>query len=405
MDGIDPIHFSATRNIWSLPARHMLKGKRFLLASDVEGPMVLGDVIMEALVEKMRPDGSPTGIRPSYGHIIYTESYKAFSDFTGESLRKCPTAGFSRNCARPQEGTDTILALPLLLACGVDEAYLQQLASKSTPTPGAGSMVRELERMGGAVIGITTAPENVYKALPPDLMSISDQQLVGTQFPLNHARELLIQSGRLDTELGIVKSFICDCYRIIDDSSKVVTTRGGGIRVLDRNGLNRFRSRFSRYLKHELGVSFGREERPGPPTILARIINACGVIGDRGKAAVAMALYRSIDEPGKSVLVTMGDGLNDAVMLRRARFSIGVNGDKAAQSAKIGVITENMECVIPIFKAILAGEEDIDAIVGYAKAEVGNAAIVHKGGPHADEDLLQAHRIMKKRLRGDATTY
>ncbi|MEO4026686.1 hypothetical protein ABH313_01325 [Chromobacterium vaccinii] len=104
----------------------------WLLASDVEGPLFLGDFIAEALSACLAPAAGGIDAAPSYGQILYAEGYAAFSADTEASRRP---EGAGRRETRPeggytlaQEGTDTIFALPLLLAAGADYACLERLA-------------------------------------------------------------------------------------------------------------------------------------------------------------------------------------------------------------------------------------------------------------------------------------
>lgn len=108
------------RSLSALPGRRAAAG---ILASDVEGPLFLGDFIAEALSARVRPRHYAVDATPSYGHILYQENYAAFSEATAGLRRPQCRNG----CA--QEGTDTIFALPMLLACGADAGYLDLLAA------------------------------------------------------------------------------------------------------------------------------------------------------------------------------------------------------------------------------------------------------------------------------------
>ncbi len=384
------------RSLSALPGRRAAAG---ILASDVEGPLFLGDFIAEALSARVRPRHYAVDATPSYGHILYQEGYAAFSEATAGLRRPHCRNG----CA--QEGTDTIFALPMLLACGADAGYLDLLARRSAPTPGAARMLAELDRMGMMAVGITTAPQQPYRNLVAASGLLPRERILGSPFPLNEAAELLRVHRRWDEEIGAVNRYLDDAFAIIDGYAEIYRGADGQIRRLSDCGRQLLQARFIRHCRDELGISHdpAARRRRTAPTLLGEIIEACAMMGDRSKAATALNLGRSLR--GGQPLVAMGDGGNDAEMLRRVPLSIGVNGPEAASAAKIGVVTADMACVLPILRQMLLGERDIDAIIVRAQAEVGDAALIHRGGGRLAPALLARHREMKRQLRGAFVTF
>ncbi|OHX20611.1 hypothetical protein [Chromobacterium sphagni] len=407
MIGKDMQYLLGDRSLRALTALPELRGAAGVLGSDVEGPLFLGDFIAEALSARVRPRHGAIEAVPSYGQILYQEGYAAFTETTIGLRRPLRRVGGGPPGCRytwVQEGTDTILALPMLLASGVDYAYLDGLARGSAATPGAAELVRELERRGMPVVGITTAPQQPYRNLVERNGLLARERIIGSPFPLNETRELLQGRRRWDDEIGMVCRYLDDAFAIIDGYSEIHSRHGERSRRLSDAGRRLLRARFLKHCRDELGISYDPAERRGrtASTLLGEIIEACAMVGDRAKAAIALNLGRSLRD---GALVAMGDGGNDVQMLRRAPLSIGVNGPDAARAAKIAVVTADMGCVLPILRQIIEGERDVNAIIGRAQAEVGEAAWIHRGGEHLAPESLARHRDMKRRLRGEFVTY
>ncbi|WP_434628674.1 hypothetical protein [Chromobacterium sp. CV08] len=378
----------------------------WLLASDIEGPLFLGDFIAEALSACLKPAVGATDAVPSYGQILYAEGYAAFSADTGPLRRPGggappPEGGYTL----AQEGSDTIFALPLLLAAGADYRYLERLALRSPPTPGAPEMAEQLAAMGWQLAGITTAPQQPYRARVSVGGWLETGRVLGSPFPLMEAEAMLRRHGRWEVEIDLVRTYLDDACRLIDQHSELWLD--GGIRQRHLSGAGRelLRRRFQRFYREELGISYCRRERAGraAATLLGRIVEACSMVGDRAKAALALGLARRAG--GLDRLVTMGDGANDAAMLRRARWSIGVNGPDAARAAAIGLVSDDMRHVPVLLRLIERDGRDIDAVIGRAQAELRGAALVHRGREGVSEALADAHRRMKRKLRGEFVTY
>ncbi|MBX9265616.1 hypothetical protein [Chromobacterium violaceum] len=385
-----------------------IRPRGWLLASDVEGPMFLGDFIAEALAACLKPAEGAVDATPSYGQIIYAEGYAAFSADNGALRRpegkrggKTPPAG---GYTLAQEGSDTIFALPLLLAAGVDHLYLERLALRSQQTPGAAEMARRLDEMGWQRAGITTAPQQPYRAVAERCGWLAAERLLGSPFPLAEAEALLRRLGRWEMEIGWVRTYLRDAYELIDRHSEAWLDGSIRRRHFSDTGRKLLRQRFRLLYRGELGISYSRGERAGrsAASALGRVIEACAMVGDRAKAALALGLARRAG--GLDRLVTMGDGANDAAMLRRARWSIGVNGPDAARAAAIGLVTDDMRHALVLLRLIERGG-DVGEVVGRAQAELRDAALVHRGGDGLSAELAEKHRLMKRRLRGEFVTY
>ncbi|MBI2622636.1 MAG: hypothetical protein HYY87_00205 [Candidatus Levybacteria bacterium] len=378
------------------------------LGSDVEGPFYLGDAITEAMAALLKPKNDVIEATPSYGQIIYESGWEWLHTDTSGKRRGIVFDGRSRSSySLSQEGTDTVFAIPLLLAEGGDYAYVRKLTHASKSTPGSESLVRTLEGQGVFIVGITTAPQEPYRSLVKERGFLDPTHIVGTPFPIDETRDLLEATGRWDTEISTVREYLRDCYRVIDEESEISSGRNGLMRKLSTKGRQRLLDQVEKFYRGDLGISYDpqtRRTRSGQISMLGQIVEAIGVVGDRGKAAVAFSAYRRIGNP-TTTFVTMGDGANDAVMLQKAPISIGLNGADAATAAKIGVVTNTMINVLPIFEQVLNGQTDIDAIVKNAQAEVGDSALIHKGGQNIEPAILEEHKKMKRRLRGQNITY
>ncbi|RKP52540.1 hypothetical protein [Trinickia fusca] len=381
----------------------------WLLASDVEGPLFLGDFIAEALSACLKPSGGVVEAVPSYGQILYGEGYAAFSADT-DALRRPEGARCGRTSPEggytlAQEGTDTIFALPLLLAAGADYSYLERLALRSPETPGAAEMARRLDEMGWQRVGITTAPQQPYRLVAERCGWLAAGRLLGSPFPLMEAEALLRRLGRWDVEIDGVRAYLRDAYALIDRHSEVWLDGSTWRRHFSEAGRKLLRQRFRRFYREELGISYSHGERAGrsASTALGRVIEACGMVGDRAKAALALGLARR--GGGLDRLVTMGDGANDALMLRRACWSIGVNGPAAARAAAIGLVTDDMRHVLVLLQLIEQGGNDVEDVIGRAQAELRGAALVHRGGDGVSAKIAEKHQLMKRRLRGEFVTY
>ena len=187
----------------------------------------------------------------------------------------------------------------------------------------------------------------------------------------------------------MVNSFLSDCNNIIEEHGEYSDI---------------LKERIGRFYEKELSISYDyevRKERNGHKTVIGAMIEEIGVVGDRSKAAVALALKRSKLIKG-GFLVTIGDGTNDAVMLGLpgARLSIALNGGPVKE-AKIGVITNDVSVLIFLIKIAQENPSmDIDTLIKEAQKVVGNRAIIHKGGQGVSSELIEKHKKMKEFLRG-----
>ncbi|QEL54750.1 hypothetical protein [Chromobacterium paludis] len=398
----------AARGLRALVDGADVEGAGWLLACDIEGPLFLGDFIAEALTARLKPEAGAADATPSYGQILYGEGYRAFSEDIarqrrpqGHRVGPPPAAGYTL----AQEGTDTIFALPMLLAAGVDYAYLEALALRSGATPGAQGMALGLERMGWRLAGITTAPQQPYRQVAERCGWLAPARVLGSPFPLAEAEACLRGHGRWEPEMALARAYLQDAYELIDGMSEVWMDGATRRRHFSNAGRQLLRQRFRRFYREELGISYAPGERRGrlAPTLLGRIVEASVMVGDRSKAALAMSLARR--GGGLARLVAMGDGANDAEMLRRAPWSIGVNGPDAARAAGIGLVTDDMRHALAVLRWIDKGVGDVDAVIARAREELGGAALVHRGGAGLTPELEERHRWMKRKLRGEFVTY
>ena len=381
-----------------LPTLPEIPRNGLVVLSDIEGPFTLGDIVNRAMSEKVRPDHSDD-IRSSYGEIIYHQTYACFNQENVSLRRSFDNSIPSTSSTLAQEAVDTIFALPLLVAQGVDSQYLDNLALQSRETPGAKKLLDKFRKAGIPVIAITSAPQEPYRVALSQKGFFDPQCVIGSPFPIEETKSRLMETGRWEQEVIMVKQYIADCFQIIDENSEVDNCN----RKLPEERIHLLWERIERFLYQELGITYDpvirRQRRPS--TIFGQIIEKTRMIGDRSKASVALAALRRV-RPQNGLLVAQGDGLNDCMMLKFAHCSIAPNAPEAVKTACIGIITDDISNEWPIFKQLLAGERDIDRIIARAQQEVGSRAIIHRGGPNVSPGILKEHRRMKKLLRGES---
>lgn len=386
-----------------------LRKQSIIVGSDIEGPWYIGDFIADAMKNMLRPKNG-IDASPSYGQIIYQQSWEAFTEDTIDK-RRPPDIGRPKvdySYSLSQEGTDTIFTLPLLLAAGADYSYLEDLTvSTSKQTPGSKELLKSLDKEGIFVIGITTAPQEPYRALVKRDGLIDPKRVMGSPFPIDETRRLLEKSGRLEEELSMVKSYLTDCYALIDRYSTITNKNGEALREFSPEGQKELQARIRHFHDQELGITYDPLVRKSrlSPTLLGQVIERIGMVGDRAKAAVATYAFRKTAPNNGSLLVTMGDGANDSVMLKKAPISIGINGPDAAKAAKIGIVTDSMMNLFPIYEQLANGERDVFRIVEKTREKVDSSTIIHIGGSKVPEEILMEHKNMKKKLRGQNITY
>jgi len=381
------------KNTVRLPEISELPRSNIVSCFDVEGPWFLGDFIDEAMTKSLRPQNGYVEASPSYGQIIYHDTWEWFTQVTSPR----------ETISLAQEGTDTIFPMILFLAEGVGYQYLEDLTLRSKPTPGSQNLVARLQREEVNAFGITTAPQRPYQALVRQTEFLDERHIIGSPFPIDETKELLQRTGVWKQEIAMVKAYLRDCYAIINDYSQISSENGQICRNLSETGRKLLKVSIAHFHTDQLGISYDhnhRQLRESPKPLLGQVVERTYMLGDRAKAMVAVSLNLRYGR-SDSTLVTVGDGLNDTLMLQMAPISIGVNGADAARAAKIAVATEDMLSLLPIFEQILAGQRDIGTIIQRARQQVGSAAIICRGGLDIPEDILAKHRAIKKKLRGD----
>ena len=381
------------KNTVVIPTLPELQRSNVVGCFDIEGPWYLGDLIDEAMARSLVPKNGYLEASPSYGQIIYHETWEWFSQATTPRETISPA----------QEGTYTIFPMILFLAQGVGYQHLEELTLKSKQTTGSQELVARLQKEGINVFGITTAPQQPYQALVRQTGILDERHVIGSPFPIDETRELLQRTGVWEQEIAIVQAYLQDCYQIINEHSKIISENDQTSRTLSETGSKLLKARIAHFHTNELGVSYDhnrRQLRETPKTLLGQVVEGIYMLGDRAKVMVAVSLhlrYGRID----STLVAVGDGLNDTLMLQMAPISIGINGPDAAKAAKIAVVTEDMRSLWPIFEQILVGQRDMGTIIHRVQQQVGSSAIVCRGGPAIPKEILDQHRATKKKLRGD----
>jgi predicted HAD superfamily phosphohydrolase len=361
-----------------------------ILATDLEGPHVLGDAVAEAMSRLVRPENASEG-GPDYGHILYEETYVYFTEQTQN--RRFPRGGVPEGVRRLkwQEAQDTVFVLAPLLAVGATDEYLANVAAEYQRTPGSEDLIHYF-RKEGLVVGVTTAPEKPYKKVAEE---IGLNGLVGSQLEIDAAREILIRGGHFDAEIhGIVRPFLSDFFTLVDLREQAKTIEEKSIYTTEMY------RRIGKFYEEELGITYDidkRKVRSEHKTILGNLIERSEIIGDRGKGAVAFSLFRN-NGIADAFHGTLGDGLNDRDLLQHG-FGVAINGGPP-NHAKVLVNTPNMRNLIPVFR--IAKENpgaEIDDLVTEMRQEVDSETEVHKGGNDVPQDVILRSREMKKRVR------
>lgn len=365
---------------------------RLVIATDFEGPLVLHDAAARVMSRKVRPENA-TDSSLDYGNIIYNATYDWYTQRTLLRRRtddnKRP---FGEKPLFAQEGTDISFAMAPLLAMGTNQAFINKIAMQYRMTPGAKELIKYLKRENSLVVAVTTAWEEPHKSIGEE---IGIDGVIGSPFPVDQTRELLKATGRWDEEMNLTRKYLNDCFLIIDQ----MENSQGAERELYQRELYK---RIETFYEDELGISYDplvRADRKDHKTVLGQVIENIDAVGDRTKAAVALFLFRRFKN---SISVSVGDGLNDSIMLAKSDLSIGLNGPDTARAAKIGVVTPNVRNLIPVYALLQKNPGiSIEDLVRESSCLVDNNTIVHEGGLNTPDWIIQEHRKMKKALRGN----
>lgn len=355
-----------------------------VIASDLEGPHLLGDTALNTMSHFVRPNSNGHGI--DHGATLYRATYDWFEE------------RFDRH-GLGQEGSDILLAMPALLYFDVTGEMIQREAENSRRTPGSEEYIRYLKSQGAVVLGVTTAWKEAHRDIVINKVGLDG--IVGTEFPIDDVREQLKSGGRWDEEMDLTGSFLQDSFVIIE---QMANSANGQREELT----SQLRKRIGQFYHGTLGISWDLQGRQivinDKAAEIARIMTKYDVIGDKRKARVTRQLYSAYSKPG-AVNLAIGDGLNDRRMLGESPWSIGINGADAAAAAKIGVIASDVgEPLMIVTEMIrrnpLCTEANIQDVVRKAQKAVGDSATIHRGGRDVSPKLLAKHRTMKKEIRG-----
>jgi len=390
-----------TRRVFSeFGFNEAIKRAPIIVVTDLEGPQVLGDTAAEVMKGSIR-----------YGDVIFNEVYDWYTART-QSRRKnhkqvvYNNLGLAQgtNLLRAQEGTDITFALPLLISAGVTQSDINNVARGYKQTPGGKQFIQELKEKGAVLIAVTTAWQEPSQIITNE---IGIDYVVGTPFPIDETRDLLIRTGNFGKEMRPTEMFISDCQEIIE----AIENSDEEDRVFLKQKLY---ERVGRYYEKELGISYDpsvlrqRKERGTKcPTLTGQIIEEIGVVGDRAKAATASYILKN-SNPNAVIIVT-GDGLNDIVMLekcgnsfkRRNAISVGLNGPEAALFGDINLLTTDVSVYIKIVDVLRQnGHSDLNETTGLIKGRLSNnGTVVYKRDEVTDAVVLE-NKKMKKALRG-----
>lgn len=366
------------------------RNHKIFVATDVEGPHLLGDTALEASKAFVRPKDERKFNNVDYGGKIFEATYAWFEEFDKKGLG--------------QDGSDIVLSLPPLILIGVTEEDLRRKAEESKRTPGSPEFMEYLKKQDAIVAGVTTAWEKPHREI---VKKMGMHYIFGTDFPLDTAKERLIASGRFEDEMDLTQRFLTSFFEIIDYIEKA---KGKEKDILEE----RLREELDLFYNGELGITWNisgemcSTNGKGFKTQLAKIMSGFDVVGYKRKAEVAAQFFSSCD--GDTIKIAIGDGANDCKMLNESDWSFGVNGAKAVQSAKIGVITLSMDVFCDLTEIIknnphLCSRDSCEKVVWQAQKAVGGRATIHLGGEDVPYELLEKHQEMKEVLRGEAAPF
>jgi len=400
---------SICRDIFQLTDyREVVSNPRLIVATDMEGPLVIGDTALELMSDYVRPENADEN-SPDYGAIIFGATYDWYTQKTlGQRKTNASMLDgkldISDNAVADfpfsQEGTDIALALALLLAKGVTKNDIKKAAQNAKLTPGASEWIEYVKENNGLIVGITTAWQPVADVVQ-EMTGIHGA--VGTPFPIDEVRGYLEEQRELENSVNLVNSFLDKCFSLIDvmenhseeeEKSKVYQNL---VSTIDN------------FYENQLCICYSAEERKNinrEQPLLGQIIESIISVGDRSKAALAHKLFR-INSSTDTLTITIGDGLNDCHMLRSAGYlSIGFNGMATAQAAQIGIIGK-ADALVPVIDFMLnnVGIEPLE-LIEEVQGRLPKGAIIHLGGAleKVPTETLERHKDMKKKIRGPIGT-
>lgn len=385
MNSIDRLVFSRKLH-WSFPleVRRLENQKTgIFIATDFEGPIVTGDPLAMIMAKRLQPfmNGNL-----SYGTQLYNEIFNVYTPLRMKNPRL-------------ERGRDTGFGtLPFLLAAGVTEKDLQEEAKQYSYTPGALEYIQYLKSIGGIVIAITTAPENMYEKTVAKNIGID--AIIGTPYPIDLMRRHMQEAGVYEQEMRIVVDFLAECTTLFDLSAQNPHLQP----YLQEAIHERIRTFYFKDLGLELDP-MARRERKVTKTMFAEMLERVGVVGSKSKAAIA---HRFFQNAKNRLKVTIGDGGTDEEMLRHGDISIALNGGPI-YAAKYGLATPNVGVIPLICETALQnqGVSDDQFITLVTERIQKNeqyremGIVFHKGGHENAAEYKLIHDAMKRKLRGD----
>lgn len=337
-----------------------LVAKDIVIISDMEGPFLLGDTALEVMSTYVRPR-EPLSTTIDYGAELYVETYEWFN-----ARFKASGVG--------QEGSDIALCIAPLLAVGATDENISVIAHSSKHMSGVKKLIEYVNLNNGLLIGVTTAWEKYHASILHDLGFAC---VFGSAFMLDD----IPRTKQLEDELVVTRQYLRDCFSIMD-------------RLTGTARATQLRRRIERFYLTEMGLLFNGETSQST-TVIANLISNFYVVGDIGKYDIA----RSIQELcGLGTLViTIGDGLNDALMLKYVGLSIGINGPDAVKAAKLGLVTSDISVLIDLIEIAMADSIETASILRNFNEIYPD--MIHEGGKNIGEDLLLRHAKMRSGLK------
>lgn len=388
--GETPSHNPAVRANFLKPQPGQLD---LVHASDVEGPIFLGDDALEIASKFIKPLHPKDSI--DYGRIFYCEQHNAIMEtFMNNGLG--------------QIGSDIALSLPALLYFGATTQDFEEQVLKSPRTPGSKEHIAYLRTQNSHLVAVTTAWEQPHRKIILEDKHAGFDHLAATDFPINQIREKLQVSGAWPKEMTMTGKWLEKVFRLIEKREEV-HDQGAKDAVTKE-----LRGTIVDFYTKDVGVTWDKLGRTVSlhKTHLGDILAGLYIVGDREKARIVRRLTeQNLLHPDAAGIIFWGDGVNDTIALgdkKGADWRIAFDGAAAAKAANIGVIASDIgRAGIALTRAIQRhpqrrpSEKQIETVVNEAQEEVGRGhTIIHRAGPRTPIDLLVEHDRMKVQIRG-----
>lgn len=358
---------------------------------DAEGPLLAGDFALFAVRKLLRPQ-NPKHPEVDYGGILYQVIYDVYTAYTKKRRTLADQVYEEDSFPYPAEGTSIIYPfVPLLVSSVSQESFLQMARSYAQAVPGAKEFMHGLKDRGFSIITPTTSFKETTEVML-EVLDLPVDQVIGTPLPWRKIEEMHRDDKTYYTDEATTRHFLETWFSEIDAMVEAETPDQ------EQAAKGRLYHTVADFYFGKLGVSYNQNDQN--KSTRAIIIEAHEVITDVKKAEAARALSK-----GKETVVRIGDGSNDVPQLTNEEyeqeekhvFTVAVNGHPLAVVASdIGIVTENVQDILPVIDVILERypTDRAELLVTKMQERVGENTTVHLGGGSnavVSEELLTLH--------------